>query len=171
MKKTLQVLCIMSLFMLCFSFVNNHSAEAASPKKAYVAAESVYSGGGNSSKSRGIDLFMGPKDAAIYASKLNSSWKASVAWAAAGFIPGVGPFITGVGVAETVKSQQAAKKIEKLAKKNKKVHVFTQDGLISVKEWDGKASSIKTSMPKSSTQKMGNIRTSIKTKILKKVVK
>ncbi|MBR7794754.1 hypothetical protein GT022_01690 [Agaribacter marinus] len=107
-------------------------------------------------------------DANAYAAKLNISYKSTIAWAGASFIPGIGPYISAVGVASTLESQKRAKQILKLTKKGKKVHVAIQSGMISVKEWYGKASSIKTSMPKSSTKKRGGITTKITTKVNKK---
>ncbi|WBX81006.1 hypothetical protein PD280_04260 [Virgibacillus salarius] len=62
-------------------------------------------------------------DANAYAAKLNISYKSTIAWAGASFIPGIGPYISVVGVASTLESQKRAKQILKLTKKGKKVHV------------------------------------------------
>lgn len=171
MKKIIQVLSLVTVFAMGFSFISSNSASAATPKKAYVAAETTYSGGGNSSTSHGIDLYMGPKDAAIYASNLNTSYKSAIAWAGAGFIPNIGPYISIAGLASTVESQRLAKQITALSEKDKKVHIYKCGGITSVKEWKGKESSIVTSNPKSNTQTYGGITTYTKTKITKKVVK
>lgn len=163
---------IIALVVASFGDVFEHKVEAASdPKGAYIAATTTYQGGGNKSTSSGIDMFMSVADANAYAAKLNISYKSTIAWGTAAFIKGVGPYISVVGIINTLESQKKAKQILALTKKKKKVHVSVKYGMISVKEWNGKASSVKTSMPKSSTNKYGGITTKTTTKVTKKQLK
>lgn len=173
MGKIVKVVLALALaFVFAVSpFGGQNSAEAAAVRGGYVAATTKYSGAGYSSTAKHIDLFMNVNDANAYAAKLNSGWKASIAWTVAGYLTGVGPYVTAVSAVSTVKSQQAAEKILKLTGKKKKVHVYSSQGIISVKEWNGQDTSIKTSAPASKTTKTGGITTSIKTTVNKKFVK
>jgi hypothetical protein len=101
----------------------------------------------------------------------NDGWKASIVWAAAGYIVGVGPYLGAISAVSTIKSQKAAAEILKLTKKNKKVHITSSYGMISVTAWNGSKSKITTSAPASKKTTTGGITTVIKTTITKNKVK
>lgn len=176
LKKTTRILLSLALLvsftLASFGGLFEHKAAAASnPKKAYVAGTTVTVSGGNKATLKGIDLFMGKADANAYAAKLNTSYKSTIAWGAASFIPQVGPYISAAGIANTIVSQQSANKILALTKKNKKVHVATINGSMKVSEWNGTASSVKTSLPKNNTVKYGSVTSKTTTTINKKEIK
>jgi len=172
-KKIFSLALVLALIVASFGGFFGHEADAAAkkPKRGFVAATTTYAGSGHKSTSRGVDFFLSKNDANVYAAKLNSSYKSTIGWGSAAFIPGVGKLISVAGIANDLASKKAAKQILALTKKGKKVHIFISNGIIGVKAWDGKASSIKTSMPKNQKRKHGNVVTKITTKVTKKVVK
>lgn len=175
MRSCISLICILALVFVSFGNVFDHKVEAAVnydyPKGAYVAAQTTYQGGGHKSTSHGISMYMSISDANAYAAKLNVSYTSTISWGLASFIKGVGPYITAAGILNSLNSQKKAKEILALTKAGKKVNVSVNSGMMSVRAWDGKASSVKTNMPNSSTKKTGGITTSITTKIKQKVMK
>ncbi|WP_338677424.1 hypothetical protein [Listeria ivanovii] len=118
------------------------------PKKGFV--KSTYKGAtlGGYMDIEYSDFYLNTADARTFASRLDQSNKSVVAWAAASFIPGIGPYITVFGAAASVKRGTATSAIRKLTNKNKKVHVTLcwdkRYGNVSyvVSEWSGTRASI-----------------------------
>ncbi|OCX60522.1 hypothetical protein BFM98_20475 [Lysinibacillus sp. AR18-8] len=179
MKKITKIVVILSLiFGLTISsfWGENNSVKAAAPQGGYVAATTVYSGTGQSQNvppTKTVDMFMNVNDANSYAAKLNAGWKQSIAWAVAGWMAGVGPYLGIVASIDTISAQKAAADITKLTDKNKKVQITSTStvAFLTVKEWDGKESSIKTSAPPSKTTSWGGVTAIIKTTVDKKETK
>ena len=151
----------------------NNSVQAAPLTGGYVAATTTFSGVGYSSTTKTVDMFMSTSDANAYAAKLNSGWKASIAWTTAGFMVGVGPYVTIIAAVDTITAQKAAADITKLTSKNKKVQITLSSALVgpSIKEWNGVASTIQTSAPASKTTSYGGITAYTKTTVNKRELK
>lgn len=170
MKKFVKIVVVLLLILglnISLSGGKNNLVQAASPTGGYVAATTTFSGAGHSSTTKTLDMFMTPSDANAYAAKLNSGWKASVIWAGAGWLTGIGPYIGIFPAVDTILAQKAAADIVKLTKQNKKVQITNSSSLVglSIKEWNGLASSIKTSAPPTKTTSIGGITSYTKTTI------
>ncbi|MBC2003635.1 hypothetical protein HCA78_07660 [Listeria booriae] len=155
MKKTIAFVSVLLLVFSMITFNSNHvgavnvqQGDFKSPKSGFV--KSTYKGSttGGGMDIEYADYYMSVKEARTFASKLDQSNKSVVAWAAASFIPGIGPYITIFGTAESVKRGTATSAIRKLTDKNKKVHVTVSldkrygSTMYNVSEWSGTRASI-----------------------------
>ena len=168
MKKLAKiVVALLLIFGLTVGGKNSSVQATPTPQTtgAYVAATTTISGGGYSTTNKTVDMFMSTNDANAYAAKLNSSWKASIAWTTAGFMLGIGPYVTVFAAADTITAQKAAADITNLTSQNKKVQVTLHSSLVgpSIKEWNGQAYTVQTSAPANSTVSWGGISSTTKT--------
>lgn len=130
------------------------SASSTYPTKGVVVSDVSISGGGRTARYNQLDLYMTSSDARAYAAKMsNGSYSSAVAWFAAGFIPGIGPYVAGFGFALGLGTHQNVNTILAAANRYSKVHISVGNGMIlSAGQWDGRATSV-TPVKSTTTQK------------------
>ncbi|MCL2113608.1 MAG: hypothetical protein FWH31_06600 [Streptococcaceae bacterium] len=177
MKKLSKMLLLLIAMFSILIFLNTNTKKAYAsstyPTKAVVVSDVTISGGGRTAKYNQLDLYMTSSAAKAYAAKMaNSSYSSLVGWFASGFIPGIGPYVTAFGFGLNLGTHQNVNFILSAAKKYSKVHISVGNGMIlSATKWDGKASSVTPVKSSTSKRSYGNITTTTKVHIDKRVLK
>lgn len=175
MKKGIRLL-IITLFLsfaLFFVGVKSASASSAYPSKAVVVSDVKISGGGRTASYNQVDLYMTSSSARAYAAKMaNGTYASAAAWFAAGFIPGIGPYLTGFGFALNLGTHQNVNMVLSAANKYSKVHISVGNSMIlSTTKWNGSASSVTPVSSSTSRKTSWNTIITIKVHIDKRVLK